>query len=517
MIHAAIIPSSPSATISSRRCEIVPNLPKISTSVKLSKKKLPPLSVTLPDIAQHRNSSNNSRVYKYKLYPGNNSRALLAVFRRRPWWHGMNINNDSATSSSTTPIADKDDSPNLIWQMYKNNDNYRGDAYTNVLLNHIQRNSCLVSKKGLYFCLREFGTKQGIDISTIVPTTFYLSTSQTTSPRQDDRQEFIHYNENHRQDDDSISVGSSPAVDLSNDVVKDDIVWILKPASQTNRGFGIKVVKGASAVFQVINHRQDSASSKKLSKSSKSSSSSTPKEDSTLHLSKMASRIASHHGWIVQRYLERPLLVAGRKFDIRCFVLVTLNKKAGFQGFFFDDVYIRTSSKKFTMDKLADRETHLTNDAVQKHSKTYGKFESGNKLTPEELQQSIHHDYSTAASDVVEKCILPEIKHLCKISLAAAREEFMKTSITNSFELFGYDFMIDENFKSYLIEVNTNPCLEYACPLLADIISSLLENVFRVAVDTVCPPPRPSQRTKACQEAVEALEAEPIKFKPLYP
>jgi Tubulin-tyrosine ligase family len=27
----------------------------------------------------------------------------------------------------------------------------------------------------------------------------------------------------------------------------------------------------------------------------------------------------------------------------------------------------------------------------------------------------------------------------------------------NSFELFGYDFMIDENFKVYLIEANTNP------------------------------------------------------------
>lgn len=41
-----------------------------------------------------------------------------------------------------------------------------------------------------------------------------------------------------------------------------------------------------------------------------------------------------------------------------------------------------------------------------------------------------------------------------------------------SFELFGYDFMIDEDFKVWLIEVNTNPCLalsssilKYAAPL----------------------------------------------------
>ena len=32
--------------------------------------------------------------------------------------------------------------------------------------------------------------------------------------------------------------------------------------------------------------------------------------------------------------------------------------------------------------------------------------------------------------------------------------------LSHSFEVFGYDFMIDENFKVYLIEANTNPSLE---------------------------------------------------------
>jgi len=30
----------------------------------------------------------------------------------------------------------------------------------------------------------------------------------------------------------------------------------------------------------------------------------------------------------------------------------------------------------------------------------------------------------------------------------------------NTFEIFGFDFMIDDDFTVYLIEANTNPCLE---------------------------------------------------------
>ncbi len=36
----------------------------------------------------------------------------------------------------------------------------------------------------------------------------------------------------------------------------------------------------------------------------------------------------------------------------------------------------------------------------------------------------------------------------------------------NNFEIFGLDFMIDKEFKPWLIEVNYNPCLEVNCKVL---------------------------------------------------
>jgi len=39
--------------------------------------------------------------------------------------------------------------------------------------------------------------------------------------------------------------------------------------------------------------------------------------------------------------------------------------------------------------------------------------------------------------------------------------------------------MIDDEFKVFLIEVNTNPCLEYTSTLLARLIPNMIENTLR--------------------------------------
>ena len=58
----------------------------------------------------------------------------------------------------------------------------------------------------------------------------------------------------------------------------------------------------------------------------------------------------------------------------------------------------------------------------------------------------------------------------------------------NSYELFGYDFMFDDNFKPMLIEVNSNPSLECSCNLLTKFFAEMLDSTFRIAVDPLFPP-----------------------------
>jgi tubulin monoglycylase TTLL3/8 len=54
--------------------------------------------------------------------------------------------------------------------------------------------------------------------------------------------------------------------------------------------------------------------------------------------------------------------------------------------------------------------------------------------------------------------------------------------------------MLDDNFKVYLIEVNTNPCLETTCPILQKVITDMVDSGLRIAIDPMFPPPNYQKR-----------------------
>ena len=66
--------------------------------------------------------------------------------------------------------------------------------------------------------------------------------------------------------------------------------------------------------------------------------------------------------FIIQKYIERPLLVNQRKFDIRVWVALTQDMDV----YFFREGYLRTSSQPYSMNaqNLDDDFVHLTNNAI---------------------------------------------------------------------------------------------------------------------------------------------------------
>lgn len=417
-----------------------------TTGRTLNIKKIIKTSISNP--ASEASSSHSSLCYHYRIYPGNNTRVIINAFRRRKWWRSYSENVPSY---------------HMIWEMYRNPKRYQTSKYKRVVLNHLQNNNCLVTKKGLYLSLRSYCRENNLDISTIVPLTFYLPDPSKVDENSD-MNEFLEYNRHSDPESNSI--------------------WIMKPSYCSNRGYGIVVVRGYHEVLTKIGTIDGSTDPQEDDNNSLIQKPNTSTSTSTSS--------SSRKGWIVQSYLQSPLLISGRKFDIRCYVLLLLIND-DFHAYYYQDGYIRTSSKRYHLNCLNDREIHLTNDAIQKKSKSYGKHENGNKLTYQELDSVLLSQnpeiFNEYPHGVVNSHFIPQIKRQIIHSIKATKEQLKSSTIKKSFELLGYDFMIDSSLQTYLIEINSNPCLEFACPMLEELINSMIEGVFQIAVDTICPPP----------------------------
>ena len=52
-----------------------------------------------------------------------------------------------------------------------------------------------------------------------------------------------------------------------------------------------------------------------------------------------------------------------------------------------------------------------------------------------------------------------------------------------SYQMLGFDFMIDEVGHPWLIEVNTNPCLDTTSKLLEGLIPRAINDAFKLTLD----------------------------------
>lgn len=55
----------------------------------------------------------------------------------------------------------------------------------------------------------------------------------------------------------------------------------------------------------------------------------------------------------------------------------------------------------------------------------------------------------------------------------------------NCFELFGLDFMLDADLNCWLIEANTNPCLEESSKLLEMLLPRMVDDMMKLTIDKV--------------------------------
>ena len=142
---------------------------------------------------------------------------------------------------------------------------------------------------------------------------------------------------------------------------------------------------------------------------------------------------------IIQKYIENPLLIDGRKFDIRMFVLTSDNVKM------YPDGFARIASLPFVA-----RDFNV------------------NRHVPSEI-------VSIDDVGIDRQTIYDFINNLQPLFQDILDTERRMEKTVNTFELFGIDIIFDEMRKPWLMEISKNPDdLDYVKDLIPDVIKDVI-------------------------------------------
>ena len=80
---------------------------------------------------------------------------------------------------------------------------------------------------------------------------------------------------------------------------------------------------------------------------------------------------------------------------------------------------------------------------------------------------------------------MKRIKDLMIDVYLSVRKTINPSKRKDSFELFGFDFLVDEDFRVWLIEVNTNPYLGIPNAYIKGLLPKMIDDLFKIVLDPV--------------------------------
>ncbi|XP_078281162.1 protein polyglycylase TTLL10-like [Rhinoraja longicauda] len=323
----------------------------------------------------------------------------------------------------------------LKWSEYKMPINYLNFRAGKQLLNQIPNNRILTTKGGLCTSLKEYerivikyskGTQNKvIRLDEFFPASYRLDVKS-------ERQAFF-------------------------DVFKDGQIWICKP-SNLQEGRGIFLLRCRSDV-NVLRAKLENMEDNPLTKPAQ--------YNSIFHR-------------VVQRYIARPLLLDGRKFDVRSYFLIACTSP---YMAFFHHGYAKSTCNVYNPSS-DDLTSHLTNQFIQRKNPRYSEMKEDTIWSMEHLNDYINEKYMKAKrlpKDWVFTVFAKQMQEIMAFCLNSAKNKL--ESKLGFFDLMGCDFIIDHNFKVWLLEMNANPSLQRHCTVLRTLIPPLVYETLDLVIE----------------------------------
>ena len=449
-------------------------------------------------------SSNNKDVYYYavnKMY----SSQIRKYMKHRINWEFISGSN-----------SDKNITINFSWRYYSNKVNYKKYQYNPELFNS---NSCILkklrmvnlfernyevgNKKNMFLNLINYCDKQNINVFDVVPFTVIINNTHEVEYALYALKEIILFVNNNKSYDEHIITNrkycdhfwfdknyeniNKQYINIDKNFLSEKNYWIIKP-TDLYQGKCIEIFSEFNQIYKHCKNIFRGIKTKILPEN-------VPKDDednfnmctnfndnenigSDISQKKtFYSKMYCSNEIIIQKYLDKPLLYNNRKFDIRCFVLIDYDLNL----FFFKEGHLKACSELYNLNDR-NRFIHITNYSLQKKSSKFETYEEGNEISYNDFKKFLESQ-NIPLSNFDD--MISQMKSLVEISMKSIGTKFLKTNPVLSFEIFGYDFIIDNEFKPWILEINNNPGLGISSPVIEKIIPRMLDDAFRLTIDKI--------------------------------
>ncbi|XP_038217575.1 tubulin glycylase 3A-like [Zerene cesonia] len=217
-------------------------------------------------------------------------------------------------------------------------------------------------------------------------------------------------------------------------------IWIIKPA-HCSRGRGIRMASKLGVITNLLN------------------------------------KASAKH--VIQKYIEEPLLIHDTKFDIRQYYLVTSTYPL--IVWMYKDCYLKFSSQKYSL-KNYHESIHLTNNAVQRrYTNCKGRHSELPSNNMWDLEKYKNYLDNIGKDKVWDNIIYPGMKKSI-IGIMLSCQDTLSVC-KNRFELYGCDFILDKEYKPWLIEINSCPDLNSTTQVTGKICPAVVSDIIKVVID----------------------------------
>ena len=452
----------------------------------------------------NKNNLINNDIYYYKLGKMYRNQ-LKEYFSHRINWCLISNNNNETI--------------NFEWKYFSNKINYKEYKYDSTIpikklkmINLFEKNYEIGNKKYMFLNLIKYCDKENINVFEIVPFTIIINNSNNIDDSLDKIKKIMNLIEKNKlsnkdlisnqkyneifDDDKFYESLKNQYIYINKNFLSLKNYWIIKP-TDLYQGKCIEIcnsfddlVKISKKIFKGVNQKlipeqlnittniEDNYDIIDNNNSTEKLITLNNIHNNNIKKKIIKTRMYCTNEIIVQKYLDNPLLYKNRKFDIRCFVLLDSN----FNLYFCKEGHLKGSSELYNLNN-SNKFIHITNYSLQKNSNKFELYEIGNEMSYKDFKNYlINENISLDKFDYM----INQMKLLIKISFKSVSKKLLKNKKNIlCFEIFGYDFILDNDFKLWILEINNNPGLSISSPVIEKLVPRMMDDAFRLTLDKV--------------------------------